>query len=165
MLSGRLWFLVKSFNPDQSHYHLIHGDTLARWPQPSPTPELFWPHQCFSMSQTRLSVCLLGGWHLQLYIPHQWGTQVSQDRFLSHPARNPSAIENAVNTFSHKLLVQEAAIPTHCSSVALCTLNEKEAFRWKWQIRTPTSVSRCSLQNLFFIGIKRHPSIKSPLFP
>lgn len=80
------------------------------------------------MSQTRLSVCLLGGWHYNFIFPPV-GTLSLQDRFLSHPARNPSAIENAVNTFSHKLLVQEAAIPTHCSSVALCTLNEKEAFR------------------------------------
>lgn len=26
------------------------------------------------------------GWHLHLYIPHQWETRVAQDRFLSHPA-------------------------------------------------------------------------------
>lgn len=30
MLRGRLWFLVKSFNLDQSHYSSIYGDTLAR---------------------------------------------------------------------------------------------------------------------------------------
>lgn len=30
MLGGRLWFLVKSFNLDQSQNLLIHGDTLAR---------------------------------------------------------------------------------------------------------------------------------------
>lgn len=141
-------------------------------PQLFTTPELLWPHQyLFSISdqgsrkETWLSVCLLRDWHLHLYIPCQWGTQASQYRFLSHPARNPSAIENAVNTFSHKLVVQEAAVPIPHSSMALCTSNKKEAFRWKWQIRTPTSTSRCSLQNLFFKGMKRHPSIKSPLFP
>lgn len=91
------------------------------------------------------------------------GNSVSQDRF--HPAPHPSAIENAVNTFSHKWMVQEASVPILHSSIALCMLNGKEAFHWKWQIRTPTLMSRHSLQNVFFIEMKRHQSVKSSLFP
>lgn len=179
MISPYAWeravFLIKSSNLDQSQDLWIHGHlsqvTLSHPLHPSCSDHI----NTSAASQTGgwgrggtksdLAECLPAleaGTYIFIFPAN--GKQVSLDRFLSHPARNPSAIENAVNTFSHKLLVQEAVLPVPHSLMALCTPNKKEAFHWKWQIRTPTSVSRRSLENLFFIGMKRHQSIKSPFF-
>lgn len=80
---------------------------------------LYWTYQYLlqfsdvgSQKEMWMSACSERRWHLHLYVPRQWETQVAQDSFLSHPATYPSAIENTVNTFSHKLLVQEAVVPS-----------------------------------------------------